>query len=188
MARLKDSLIAWIIVLGLIASFSVTDYKFDFEDGNFSVSKKEPLTWDRENISIQIHREINEERVSQGLEKLDYSEELEEISLYHSQQMSEINFFAHTSPSGQEMIDRYDRFKQNCYTAAENIYKTYWKESVTGEGFIETRGKLADSVVEGWMASPGHRKNILLEDMDSEGIGVYKNSEGQVYVTQNFCS
>ena len=44
---------------------------------------------------------------------------------------------------------------------------------------------LAFRIVDGWMNSPGHRKNILTETYDREGIGI--GAEESVWVTQNSC-
>ena len=45
---------------------------------------------------------------------------------------------------------------------------------------------VAKDAVNGWMDSPGHRKNILTPEFDREGIGV-KVSAFSIYITQNFC-
>ena len=47
--------------------------------------------------------------------------------------------------------------------------------------------EIAESAVTGWMDSPGHRKNILTNTYDKEGIGVAVASNGAVYITQDFC-
>jgi len=39
--------------------------------------------------------------------------------------------------------------------------------------------------VQGWLKSPGHRKNIK-GDFDVTGIGVSKNAQGDYYFTQIF--
>lgn len=44
---------------------------------------------------------------------------------------------------------------------------------------------IANKVVNGWINSPGHRKN-LLGNFNVCSIGVYKNSEGFWYLTQLF--
>jgi uncharacterized protein YkwD len=41
-------------------------------------------------------------------------------------------------------------------------------------------------VVEGWMNSPGHRKNILEPRWKESGIGIFINSNGTYYFTQVF--
>ena len=40
--------------------------------------------------------------------------------------------------------------------------------------------------VERWMASTGHRDNILNREFQASAIGVFVNSEGCVYLTQLF--
>jgi uncharacterized protein YkwD len=50
-----------------------------------------------------------------------------------------------------------------------------------------SEGKIAETTVQGWMNSRGHRKNILFSHWRSEGIGVAIAPDGKVYITQNFC-
>ena len=45
----------------------------------------------------------------------------------------------------------------------------------------------AKQVVQGWMNSPGHRANLVRPIWLNEGIGVFLHSNGELYVTQNFC-
>ena len=45
----------------------------------------------------------------------------------------------------------------------------------------------ARDTVDGWMASPGHRENILTPTYDRLGAGMAISSGGELYATQNFC-
>ena len=47
--------------------------------------------------------------------------------------------------------------------------------------------EIAQSTVDGWMDSEDHRKNILTEKFDREGIGVVISDDDKVYITQNMC-
>lgn len=144
-------------------------------------------------IEQLVHAKVNEKRDSRGLSVLTFDTDLAEIARYHSKNMAQNDYFAHTSPDGEEMEDRYDRFGYECRadmggnqyaTGGENIFK----QSYTG--FTFTNEELADKTVEGWMNSPGHRENMLKEYWSNEGIGVYIEEDGSettVYVTQNFC-
>jgi uncharacterized protein YkwD len=154
-------------------------------DLNFSRDKE--TVWNETRIERKIHRKINEERTSQGLQKLSYKEELTEVADYHSKDMAQKAYFSHDSPSGETMSDRYAMFNVNCRTKAENIFQTHWHKNVEGVGYIDNTTMLAESVVTGWMNSKGHRENILDPRLSSEAIGVYKSDEDKVYVTQNFC-
>ena len=44
----------------------------------------------------------------------------------------------------------------------------------------------AETVVEGWMASKGHRANILQRDVDETGIAIARSSAGGLYYCQVF--
>jgi uncharacterized protein YkwD len=44
----------------------------------------------------------------------------------------------------------------------------------------------AQTVVEGWMASKGHRANILQRDVEETGIGIARSSAGGLYYCQVF--
>ena len=75
---------------------------------------------------------------------------------------------------------------------AENIYQNNLYDSVTYYNGIpsydwNTQEEIAQSTVEGWMDSPGHRKNILTSSYDREGIGVAIATNDKVYITQDFC-
>jgi hypothetical protein len=52
-------------------------------------------------------------------------------------------------------------------------------ENVAMHGTIEGAQK-------GLMNSPGHRKNLLDPEVTLVGIGVFRDAEGQLYITQNF--
>ncbi len=75
---------------------------------------------------------------------------------------------------------------------AENIALNHLYDSVTtvnGEPFYDwnSMDKIAETTVQGWMKSPGHRRNVLTPYFRSEGIGVVISNDGKVYITQNFC-
>lgn len=148
---------------------------------------------DRERIEGLVHQNVNEERQSHGLSSLSVDGELREIARYHSKDMAETEYFAHTAPDGETMGDRYEKFGYQCrvstgtnrYAAGgENIFML----SFSGTGYTEE--EIAERTVQGWMDSPGHRENLLKEYWNTEGIGVYvveSDGKTRVYVTQNFC-
>ena len=70
------------------------------------------------------------------------------------------------------------------YGLSENIFK-YTKPDTLWHG-EDAPKKMARQLVDGWMESPGHRKNILDVDSRKLGVGVYVND--WVYATQNFSS
>jgi len=119
----------------------------------------------------------NEERIKNNLPQFNFSIALEKAALGHSIDMVQHNFYAHTSPvpGSQNMTDRLKRVGVDYRTCAENIYNffdedpTYWS--------------LASKLVEGWMNSSGHRRNILNPNYKYLGCGAwpYNNPEWPNY-------
>ncbi len=140
-----------------------------------------------------VHEAVNEERQAQGLSRVDFDPELAAIARYHSRDMAREDYFAHVSPEGETLSDRYGLFGYDCYISTgaltytkggENIYYT----SFVGTSYTET--EIAERTVTGWMESPSHRENLLRSYWEQEGIGVWVQEEDgrtHVYVTQNFC-
>lgn len=75
----------------------------------------------------------------------------------------------------QGFDDRVRQYPFRSKSAAENV--------AMNQGVAE----IARVAVDGWIQSPGHRKN-LLSKMTWCGIGVYQNSKGAWYLTQLFGS
>lgn len=151
---------------------------------------------DVQQLEEMTHRNINERRISNGLEPLKFSEPLSKVSQYKSADMAERDYFAHTGPNGTTQDELRSRYGTKCRKSAENIYKKYNKtvrENRTTESVVyhtdhlEDLDALAESVVTSLMNSPGHRENILSPNYDVEGIGVYIDENGTVFVTQEFC-
>lgn len=153
---------------------------------------------DKEEVEKLVHQKINEERKQKDLPKLDYSVKLEDIAYKHSKDMAKNNYFAHTSPSGQTMSERYEQANYICsidtgsviQQGAENIAQTWYQEPISsrnGTVLHESEEEVAEGLVTQWMNSPGHRKNILKPYWNNEGIGIYVTEDGKVFATQNFC-
>jgi uncharacterized protein YkwD len=112
--------------------------------------------------------------------------------------MARNNYFSHINLQGFDPTGRGNQGGYSCYKnygsyyitgIAENIFQT--QHSTTYNGItvnelvpLET---IAQSTVNGWMNSPGHRQNILTTTYDSQGIGVAISSDKKVYVTEDFC-
>jgi uncharacterized protein YkwD len=147
---------------------------------------------DTEAVETAIHEEVNDRRTAAGLSPLNYQDQLAAAAEYHSEDMAESEYFAHTSPSGETFGDRYQDFGINC-AGGENIAYTFWRERAeTDRGIVyhDSEQDVAVGLVNSWMNSTGHRENILRDQFTAEGIGVYVaeiDGETRVYATQNFC-
>ena len=73
----------------------------------------------------------------------------------------------------QGFNDRVKKYPFHSMSAAENV--------AMNQGISE----VAKAAVNGWIDSPGHRKNLLSKH-DVCGIGVYRNFKGAYYLTQLF--
>ena len=154
-------------------------------------------------LEPMLHERINKIRHQHGLDTLMWDFELNIIAYAHSQDMARRDFFAHKNPDSQNPEDRAAEAGFTCeipvgstiYSIGENlgkvsIYEGYTYDKATGEVIkydYRTDEEIADSVVDAWMKSPGHRKNILRDFWRVEGIAVTITPEGIVLVTQNFC-
>jgi len=153
-------------------------------------------------LELQIHNLINNERESGGLHPLAFDTELSIIASEHSEDMAYRNFFAHDNPDGQDPTARGLQAGYTChkelgggyYTEgiAENIFQNNLYDSYTEHGSFTTYDwntpeEIAQSTVDGWMHSSGHRQNILTTTYDREGIGVAVAEDKKIYVTENFC-
>lgn len=157
----------------------------------------------RERLEKEIHSLVNKYRAQNNLNILNFNETLRNIARYHSKDMKEKDYFDHTSPSGETLKDRFSIFNYTCkiivgnyvYEGAENlflgyIYSEYTYEKISGKVLnykFYTLEELAEEVVNAWIKSEGHRKNLIFEHWKNEGIGVEISDDGKVYVTQVFC-
>ncbi len=194
------------------------DYYSDLTLKNFRKEKLFHEQLDFDSIDyIRLHAAIffvtNEERARNKLSFLEYAPELERAAQMHSRDMYENSFFSHYNTYDSNKKTPNDRAALagilNPYTA-ENIatshglrYKSGDKVFVRGNGQFSYRMdgelipphtylSLAETIVESWMNSKGHRKNILSGDALQLGCGTYFyrdkgfNNMPTFNATQNF--
>lgn len=151
-------------------------------------------------IARRIHELINRERAAKGLSPLAFDSRLAAVARGHSRDMAKRNYFDHNSPEGHDFSQRYGRAGYDCairaggmvHLGAENIalnHRYAATATINGVKYYDwnSEDKIAATTVEGWMNSPGHRKNILTPHWQREGIGVEIAPNDGVYITQNFC-
>ncbi|WP_254531565.1 CAP domain-containing protein [Natrinema gelatinilyticum] len=128
-------------------------------------------------VEAAIHDEVNAVRAREGLDRIAFDEQVAQVARGHSRDMAENDFFSHVTPDGETVRDRFEDAGLVCKSMAENIlYRPATADPVTA----------AKACVESWMGSSGHRRNILDERWDSEGLGVVVDEAGRLYATQNF--
>jgi uncharacterized protein YkwD len=108
-----------------------------------------------------LHNRI---RARAGLPLLRENVRLRTAALGHSQDMVANRFFEHTTPSGATFVDRIMRARyvrgNEGWSLGENLA---W-----GTGSYGT----PQGVMDAWMDSPGHRRNVLRRSYREVGIGI----------------
>lgn len=121
-------------------------------------------------MELEVVRLVNIERQKAGLSNFKASTELSNVARMKSKDMAVNNYFSHTSPTYGSPFEMMKSFGISYRTAGENIAKGY---------------SSAQSVVNGWMNSQGHRDNILNPSFNTIGVGAYIGN-GSTYWTQMF--
>ncbi|MGL6283774.1 MAG: CAP domain-containing protein [Microcoleaceae cyanobacterium] len=122
-------------------------------------------------IEQNIHNQINQYRKSIGLNSLIWHETISEQSRIHSANMANGKL-----PLG------HDQFQQRAEIIGAKIAYSQVAENVAfNYGYADS----ATQAVEGWLKSPGHKKNIEGK-FNLAGVGVVKNIKGEYYFTQIF--
>jgi uncharacterized protein YkwD len=116
---------------------------------------------------------INAERARRGLRALVYSAQLDQMAKIQATNMAQFRKMAHVLPEAQlpTLSDRARYVGYNYGQIAENVALGY---------------PTAESVVEGWMNSSGHRHNILDAGEVETGIGIARSPSGGIYYAQVF--
>lgn len=120
-------------------------------------------------MSADILRYVNQHRRSMGLSALRPDSFISSVALGHSRNMlSGKTPFGHTGFN--QRIDIIRKRLGPLHVAAENV----------ASGPMSAR-----EVVDGWLHSPGHRRNIE-GDFRLTGIGLARRADGMIYFTQIF--
>jgi uncharacterized protein YkwD len=114
-------------------------------------------------LSGSVVAELNRVRAVRGLRPLRSTSALAASARRHSTQMGQRGFFDHDSADGTPFWRRIERFYAgrgfSRWEVGENIF---WQSPTT---------IAAISVVRSWLASPGHRANILSRQWRDVGVG-----------------
>ena len=116
----------------------------------------------------EVIRLVNAERAKYGLAALEEDWELSRVARYKSQDMHDERYFSHTSPTYGTPFEMIRAFGLSYRAAGENIAVGYATPA---------------AVVAGWMASEGHRANILSSSYTKIGVGYVADGN---YWTQQF--
>jgi uncharacterized protein YkwD len=120
----------------------------------------------------EMSARVNAERESRGLAPMRYDERLALAAQRHSQDQARQGRMSHTGSDGSTLAGRIDDVGYLWRSVAENV----------AVGYPDV-----ESVMAGWLASDGHRRNILSANVDL-GVGLAFGTDGRPYWTQVFAS
>jgi len=100
---------------------------------------------------------------------------LSQSSLVHSQDMAKNNFFDHTGSDG--------------LSASSRVTNAGYQWRAVGENIAAGQTSIAQ-VMQGWIDSPGHCRNIMSADFTQVGAALVETSDADypTYWTQNFAA
>lgn len=118
----------------------------------------------------EIFRLANEERVKAGFSEVERREDVDPVASIRARELSEQ--FSHTRPNGEGYMSLMDEYGIDYDWAGENA------------AMVAATASPA-TMMNVWMNSEGHKKNILNPKHTGLGIGIYQVGQ-QVYCSQMF--
>lgn len=109
---------------------------------------------------------MNRERARRGLGPLQFDERLNAAAADRAADMFRLGYFDHVSPDGRSPFLTVQNRGYRFAEVGENLAVGY---------------RAPESVVSGWMQSPGHRANLLGRGYDEVGLAVVEGSPVRGY-------
>lgn len=168
-----------------LLSLSLTEVRVNVYDTTAKMVSLYPEVDGEKKIESLLFKLTNIERQKKGLKKLSFDRRLRIAARQHTNDMLNGKYLSHIS------VDKVSK------TPLCRIYNSGLPILKVGENLAEDVGdlipvfsennidSLAKRIVDGWMHSPGHRKNIMEPDFTHMGIGSIIRGETHK-VTQNF--
>ncbi len=127
-------------------------------------------------LETHLYRSVNTTRQGHHLVTLQRDAALDSVARAHSRDMARRRFFSHTNPEGLNAVGRLQQSGVAGFAlAAENVGMT-------------DRPDPNREILDGWLASTVHRKNLLAPAFNRTGIGVAVGNDGTLYYTQLYTS
>jgi uncharacterized protein YkwD len=154
-------ILLWLVVCALVASGAASTATASGSKASGGTSVTRVVT-----LEALVIRELNAVRATHGLTRFKRSNALSRTALGHSVAMATVGFFAHESQDGTPFWRRVQQLygpRTNGWTVGENLAMFGGAEPT------------AASIVAAWMASPGHRANVLRAMFREAGVGIIFN-------------
>lgn len=122
-----------------------------------------------QSMAQEVLRLVNEQRAAQGLAALAVHTQLEEAA--YKRTLEIVQSFSHIRPNGA-----------SCFTILDEtgiVYRSAGENIAAGQ-------TSAAGVMDAWMNSEGHRKNILQSSYTHLGVSCYRDNTGRLHWVQLF--
>jgi uncharacterized protein YkwD len=142
---------------------------FLFCAGFFSAAASQREIPQRNDSERELFERLNYERSSQGLPELRWDDALFRAARQHALRMLDLDSMEHQLPGEPALAERLAAAGARFSFVAENI----------------AVGGRPHTIHDGWMNSPGHRKNILEPRFTSVGIAAVRG-DGELFAVEDF--
>ncbi|WP_370866554.1 CAP domain-containing protein [Saccharibacillus sp. JS10] len=156
--------LASILAVGGVYSVAPTDHSYAQTSYEAAYAK---VTTDKSKFTAKVVYLVNSERRKAGLKPLNIHAATAKASRLKAIDMSKKNYFDHTSPTYGSPFNLLKLQKVSYRTAGENIAQ--------GQ-------RSPEKVMQDWMNSEGHRKNILNPNFTSIGVAYYNGYWVQLFI------
>jgi len=130
-------------------------------------------------VEAEIFSLINAYRVKKGLPRFKGNAVLDKASFDHSTYMRD-----KSNKSSKTLVISHDKFSSRTKELQKQLPFSRFAENVGALAKVDEKF-VASRLVEGWINSPGHHKNIV-GDYDYMGVGVVDGKDFTVFGTQIF--
>ena len=174
----RAALLGATLLAGLLAAFAVTSpgqVAAAIQTGDCSPGSSWPAA--NGSLASQVMALVNQHRAGLGESQLVTSPTLNASAVWKARHMAQFGYFSHDDPGPPTATTP-------ARTVADRIatcgYTASWGENIA-EGFQD-----AQSVLNAWLGSAGHKANIENASYRATGVGVATGSNGAVYWVQDF--
>jgi len=141
-------------------------------NGQIVVASNMTRGWARVNLDVSVAYDTDIDRASAVIDRIGQELQadpgLARVARAHALDMLERGYIGHVGPDGRDVGERvgilYRRFIGG---AGENLAE---QEGIDVARLADQTGPLAAKLMDGWMSSPGHRRNILEPDYTHMGL------------------
>lgn len=151
---------------------------FQKKPGGIDWIHVQPKDADCDYMASLIFEHANDFRRHHNLPALTDNTKLQLAAHNHAYRMALSGEFDHVLSDGVELRERVERSGYLWKTCRENI--------ALFQDPSRTIRELAWEMHDGWVHSPGHRANLMADDVVELGVSVVRASDGSYYAVQNF--